>query len=66
MLKLLAKIQIFGTVFNSPMSFQYTYDAEGRPVGVFVPLNEWEKITDALKKAKEKKRKTSPQKAPSL
>jgi len=32
------------------MSFQYTYDAKGKPVGVFVPIHEWEKITDVLKK----------------
>ena len=34
------------------MSFQYTYDAKGNPVGVFVPINEWEQITNELKKAK--------------
>ncbi len=34
------------------MSFQYTYDAKGKPVGVFVPINEWEKITNELKKTK--------------
>ena len=34
------------------MSFQYTYDAKGKPVGVFVPINEWGKITTALKKVK--------------
>ena len=38
------------------MSFQYTYDAAGKPVGVFVPINEWEKITHELKKAKPKKK----------
>ena len=27
------------------MSFQYTYDAKGKPVGVFVPITEWNKIT---------------------
>jgi len=32
------------------MSFQYTYDAKGKPIGVFVPINEWEKITGELKK----------------
>lgn len=32
------------------MSFQYTYDTKGKPVGVFVPINEWEKITTGLKK----------------
>jgi hypothetical protein len=32
------------------MSFQYTYNAKGQPIGVFVPINEWEKITDELKK----------------
>jgi len=34
------------------MSFQYTYDANGKPVGVFIPINEWEKISNALVKAK--------------
>jgi len=34
------------------MSFQYTYDTNGKPVGVFVPINEWEKITTGLKKKK--------------
>jgi PHD/YefM family antitoxin component YafN of YafNO toxin-antitoxin module len=34
------------------MSFQYTYDAKGKPVGVFVPIHEWEKITAELKKKK--------------
>jgi hypothetical protein len=34
------------------MSFQYTYDAKGKPVGVFVPINEWEKLTAELKKKK--------------
>lgn len=34
------------------MSFQYTYDSKGKPVGVFVPINEWEKITSGLKKKK--------------
>ncbi|MEO7263745.1 MAG: hypothetical protein ABIW38_02480 [Ferruginibacter sp.] len=32
------------------MSFQYTYDAEGKPIGVFVPINEWNQITSELKK----------------
>ena len=32
------------------MSFQYTYDTKGKPVGVFVPINEWERITTGLKK----------------
>jgi hypothetical protein len=36
------------------MSLQYTYDTEGKPVGVFIPLNEWEKITVALRKEKKK------------
>jgi hypothetical protein len=36
------------------MSFQYTYDTKGKPVGVFVPINEWEKITTGLKKKKPK------------
>ena len=34
------------------MSFQYTYDANGKPVGVFIPITEWEKISSALIKAK--------------
>jgi hypothetical protein len=34
------------------MSFQYTYDAKGKPVGVFVPIHEWEKITAERKKKK--------------
>lgn len=36
------------------MSFQYTYDAKGNPVGVFIPISEWEKITGELKKTKSK------------
>ncbi len=32
------------------MSFQYTYDTKGKPVGVFVPINEWERITTGLMK----------------
>ena len=34
------------------MSFQYTYDANGKPVGVFVPINEWEQLTTELIKVK--------------
>lgn len=34
------------------MSLQYTYDANGKPVGVFVPINEWDKITTELKNNK--------------
>ncbi len=34
------------------MSFQYTYDTKGKPVGVFIPINEWGRITTALKKTK--------------
>ena len=40
------------------MSFQYTYDAKGKPIGVFVPINEWEKITTELKKKKKSGNKT--------
>ncbi len=29
-----------------------TYDAKGKPTGVFVPISEWEKITSELKKTK--------------
>ena len=38
------------------MSFQYTFDAAGKPVGVFVPINEWEKLTGELKRNSTKKR----------
>ena len=38
------------------MSFQYTFDAAGKPIGVFVPIAEWEKLTDELKHANTKKR----------
>ena len=41
------------------VSFQYTYDAKGKPVGVFVPINEWEKITNELKKTKSEKKTTN-------
>jgi transposase len=40
------------------MSFQYTYDAKGKPVGVFVPINEWEKLTTTLKKKKPRSNKS--------
>ena len=38
------------------MSLQYTYDTKGKPIGVFVPINEWEKITSELKKSKSTKK----------
>ena len=41
------------------MSFQYTYNANGQAIGVFVPLNEWEKITDELKKGSSNKTSSS-------
>ena len=41
------------------MSFQYTLDAKGKPIGVFVPINEWEKITLELKAAGVKKSGTA-------
>ena len=34
------------------MSFQYTYNAKGKPVGVFVPITEWNKIAGGSKKKK--------------
>ena len=34
------------------MSFQYTYDAHGKPVGVFIPINEWEILKEELQKTK--------------
>ncbi len=40
------------------MSFQYTYDAKGNPIGVFVPINEWEKLTTELTKTKVRSNKT--------
>jgi len=40
------------------MSFQYTYDASGKPIGVFVPINEWEKLTTELKKSKSQNKKS--------
>ena len=41
------------------MSFQYTYDANGKPIGVFVPINEWEKLTHELRKTKAVRGKSS-------
>ena len=41
------------------MTFQYTYDAKGKPVGVFVPMNEWEIITSQLKKKKSAKKQVT-------
>ncbi len=41
------------------MSLQYTYDTKGKPIGVFVPINEWEKITSELKKSKATKKTAS-------
>lgn len=40
------------------MSFQYTYDAKGKPIGVFVPINEWEKITTELRTKKSRSNKS--------
>ena len=34
------------------MSFQYTYDAKGNPVGVFIPIAEWKKISAEPKNKK--------------
>jgi hypothetical protein len=44
------------------MSLQYTYDTKGNPIGVFVPINEWEKITSQLKKSKSSKKTISSKK----
>lgn len=42
------------------MSFQYTYDSKGKPVGVFIPITEWKKISPEPKnKPIAKKRGTS-------
>lgn len=38
------------------MAFQYTYDANGKPVGVFIPINEWEEISSELRKIKKTKK----------
>jgi YD repeat-containing protein len=43
---------------KNSMSFQYTYDASGKPIGVFVPINEWEKLTTELKKSKSQNKKS--------
>jgi YD repeat-containing protein len=40
------------TNINNSMTLQYTYDAKGKAVGVFVPINEWEQIASELKKKK--------------
>ncbi len=37
------------------MSFQYTFDVTGKPIGVFAPIAEWEKLTDKLKQNSAKK-----------
>ncbi|HLF45788.1 MAG TPA: hypothetical protein VI548_05155 [Chitinophagaceae bacterium] len=34
------------------MSLQYTYDAKGNPTCVFIPINQWDKITSDLKNKK--------------
>ena len=36
-----------------------TYDANGKPIGVFIPINEWEEITDQLKKIKTPEKDTA-------
>ena len=28
------------------MTPQYTYDSNGSPIGVFIPINDWNKITE--------------------
>lgn len=40
------------------MTFQYTYDAKGKPVGLFVPIHEREQIKTELKKKKNSGNKT--------
>ncbi len=42
------------------MSFQYTFDAKGKPVGVFVPIREWNKITGESKNKKSADGSTNP------
>ena len=41
------------------MSFQYTYDSNGKAVGVFIPINEWNKITEKLLRKTPKNSKNS-------
>jgi len=38
------------------MSFQYTFDSKGNTLGVFVPIQEWEKLTKVLRKRNVSKR----------
>ena len=28
------------------MTAQYTYDSNGNPIGVFIPINDWNRITE--------------------
>jgi hypothetical protein len=42
------------------MSFQYTYDTNGKPLGVFVPITEWEKITSLIKTTSRNRKKKKP------
>ncbi len=28
------------------MTAQYTYDGDGNPIGVFIPINDWNEITE--------------------
>lgn len=37
------------------MTYQYNYDADGNPVGVFIPIDEWKIITDTLNALKKNK-----------
>lgn len=38
------------------MPFQFTYDTNGKAVGVFIPIDEWEKLTAEVKKVEPNKR----------
>lgn len=42
------------------MSFQYTYDTNGNPVGAFVPIKEWNKLSGDPKARKNSIKSLSP------
>ena len=41
------------------MPVQYTYDDNGTPVGVFIPIQEWSNLTVELKKTNSHSRKNA-------
>ncbi len=44
------------------MTAQYTYDSKGRPLGVFIPINEWIEITEKYKELGEPTQELPPSK----